>query len=160
MSQWVLPSLSIAIPLLLFIVRNKKNTKKKAVKEYSGACHCKAIQFKFTAPAHLTVWDCNCSVCNMRKNWHVIVPESSFTLITGEDSITEYKFGSQVARHRFCKKCGVQAFYHPRSNPDGVGITFACVPVEQVESYQINRFDGENWEQFFATSDISEHSAK
>ena len=33
---------------------------------------------------------------------------------------TEYRFGTNTARHRFCATCGVQAFYIPRSNPDGV----------------------------------------
>jgi hypothetical protein len=95
----------------------------------------------------------------MKQNWHFIVPESSFELITGFHAITEYRFNSRVARHTFCKTCGVQAFYHPRSNPDGVAVTFSCIPAEQVESHQINRFDGANWENFFATSNISQCSS-
>lgn len=26
-----------------------------------------------------------------------------------------------MAKHTFCKTCGVQSFYTPRSNPDGYG---------------------------------------
>jgi hypothetical protein len=50
----------------------------------------------------------------------------------GGEYLTEYTFNTKVAKHMFCKKCGVQAFYTPRSNPDGIAITLACVRREQV----------------------------
>ena len=86
---------------------------------YTGNCHCKSIQFTVKAPKHLVVWDCNCSVCYMKNNWHFIVPERCFTLTSGADNLTEYTFNTRTAKHMFCKHCGVQAFYRPRSNPDG-----------------------------------------
>lgn len=58
----------------------------------------------------------------MKRNTHVIVPSGSFTLLTSIDSMTEYRFGTCVARHLFCKTCGICAYYHPRSNPDGVAV--------------------------------------
>eukprot|EP01036_Dinobryon_divergens_P028943 gene28943-37967_t len=91
----------------------------------------------------------------MKKNWHFIIPASSLKLISGENNLTEYKFNTRVARHMFCKTCGVQAYYHPRSNPDGVAITLACVDELELESYEIKKFDGQNWEKFFSLSGIS-----
>ena len=32
-----------------------------------------------------------------------------------------------LSRHRFCSVCGVQSFYRPRSNPDGVGVVPHCI---------------------------------
>lgn len=35
--------------------------------------------------------------------------------------MTTYTFNTHMAKHTFCKTCGVQSFYTPRSNPDGFG---------------------------------------
>lgn len=124
-------------------------------KDYTGTCHCGKVNFTVDAPRHLVAWDCNCSICAMKKNWHFIVPESKFCLTSGADVLTEYRFNTKVARHVFCSVCGVQAYYRPRSNPDGVAITLACVPKDQIESHEIRKFDGENWEQFYGLSGIN-----
>lgn len=39
----------------------------------------------------------------------------------GSDNLTTYTFNTHAAKHTFCKTCGVQSFYTPRSNPDGYG---------------------------------------
>lgn len=39
----------------------------------------------------------------------------------GAESITTYTFNTHKAQHTFCKRCGVQSFYTPRSNPGGFG---------------------------------------
>jgi hypothetical protein len=156
--------LAVALSSVIFCLwkQHRKKAHETATKEYTGSCHCKAVQFKCIAPEYLVVWNCNCSICNMRKNWHFIVPESQFELIEGggedNDAITLYQFRTATAKHLFCSKCGVQAFYRPRSNPDGVGITFACVPAEQIVSYEIRDFDGQNWEAFHSKSGIADFS--
>lgn len=61
------------------------------------------------------------------------------TLEKGEDVLTEYRFGTGVAQHLFCSKCGVEAFYVPRSNPDGYSVHAGCL--EDFE-YTIEDFDG------------------
>jgi hypothetical protein len=92
----------------------KNNRNKKEMVKYNGSCHCGAVQFEVEAPKHLKVIDCNCSVCEMKKNWHFIVPQSQFRILFGEDYLAEYRFNTRVACHKFCKICGVQAFYNPR----------------------------------------------
>lgn len=104
----------------------------KEMVEYDGNCHCGTVRFKVKAPKHLVVWDCNCSICYMKKNWHFIVPGSCFENFAGEDALTEYRFNTKTAKHMFCKHCGVQAYYVPRSNPDGIAVTLACIKPEQV----------------------------
>lgn len=127
-------------------------------KRYSGGCHCGKVTFDVDAPKHLVAWDCNCSICIMKKNWHFVVPFANFHLKSGAEVITEYRFNTKVARHVFCSECGVQAYYRPRSNPDGVAVTLACIPANQVESSEIRKFDGNNWESFFGSSGISAFS--
>ena len=160
-SSVLLPlALSAGSVLACVLHQRKRRLQETNLKTYTGQCHCESVKFRCQAPEHLVVWDCNCSICNMRKNWHFIVPESSFELLEGEGEgcTTEYQFRTKTARHIFCSKCGVQSFYRPRSNPDGVGITFACITPDQIESYEIRKFDGQNWEEHHGKSGISQYS--
>lgn len=43
--------------------------------------------------------------------------------------------------------CGVQSFYTPRSNPDGVGVMPHCLEKETIKSINMKYFDGANWEE-------------
>jgi len=65
---------------------------------YRGRCHCGGVEFQLLGPRHLIVWDCDCSICTMKKNWHFIIPEAYFKLIKGEENLTEYKFNTRTAK--------------------------------------------------------------
>jgi hypothetical protein len=125
---------------------------------HRGGCHCGAVRFELDAPPHLTAWDCNCSICAMKRNTHVVVPAARFRLLTPRGAMTEYRFNTGVARHLFCATCGVQAYYHPRSNPDGVAVTVACLDAGTAASVTTRQFDGRNWEAFIGGSGIAAHS--
>jgi hypothetical protein len=76
---------------------------------------------------------------------HLIIPKSKFTLLQGEESLTTYSFNTGVAKHRFCKICGIKAFYIPRSNPDGYDVNVRCLEPQPIELI-VEPFDGKNWE--------------
>nr|WP_290920883.1 hypothetical protein [Hyphomonas sp. 34-62-18] len=40
----------------------------------SGGCHCRAVRFEVELPDAFEVEDCNCTMCAMSGNIHVIVP--------------------------------------------------------------------------------------
>ncbi|MGB3625387.1 MAG: GFA family protein [Henriciella sp.] len=111
-----------------------------------GGCHCQAIRFEADLPRHVEVEDCNCSICAMSGNDHIIVPASRFRLLKGENHLIEYRFNTGRARHLFCSICGIKSFYVPRSNPDGFGITWRCLDAWETLDAQIDTFDGQNWE--------------
>lgn len=113
---------------------------------YQGSCHCRAITFEVEAPESLEVDDCNCSICRKSGFLHLIVPLNRFKLLSGEDFITSYTFNTGVAKHTFCKICGIKPFYTPRSNPDGIDINVNCLDTKPI-SMNIVTFDGQNWEQ-------------
>ena len=98
------------------------NTASPELVAHRGGCHCGAVRFEVDAPARLLVHDCNCSICAMSGFQHLIVPGSRFRLLAGADALTEYTFNTGVARHLFCRRCGVKSFYEPRSNPDGYSV--------------------------------------
>jgi len=108
---------------------------------HHGGCHCGAVAFEVEAPAHLTVSDCNCSICRMSGFQHLIVPRARFRLLKGADSLTEYRFNSGVARHLFCRQCGVKSFYVPRSNPDGYSVNVRCLDPATIEHIEVETFD-------------------
>jgi hypothetical protein len=114
---------------------------------HKGGCHCGAVRFEVEAPAVLEVSECNCSICAMTGYLHLIVPASRFRLVQGEDELTTYTFNTGVAKHHFCRTCGIKSFYVPRSHPDGYSVNARCLDRETVEDIRVVRqFDGRNWE--------------
>lgn len=113
---------------------------------HRGGCHCRRVVFEVDAPRDLVVQDCNCSMCRTSGFWHLIVPASRFRLLSGAEFITEYSFNTGVAKHRFCRVCGVKSFYIPRSNPDGVDVNARCLEGGSYNSIRVEPFDGSNWE--------------
>jgi hypothetical protein len=117
-----------------------------ALVTHRGGCHCGDVAFEVEAPARLTVQDCNCSMCSMTGYLHLIVPANRFRLLRGDDRLTAYTFNTGVARHLFCRRCGIKSFYVPRSNPDGYSINARCLDRSTIEHLAIEPFDGQNWE--------------
>lgn len=114
---------------------------------YQGSCHCGAVKFAVEAPEVIEADRCNCSICvKSGCNVHLIVPNSKFELLEGEEHLSTYTFNTGVAKHRFCRHCGVKPFYIPRSNPDGVDVNINCLDT-QAAKINITNFDGQNWEQ-------------
>ncbi len=113
---------------------------------YQGSCHCRAITFEVDAPPVIEADRCNCSICTKSGYLHLIVPRASFRLLSGEQSLLSYRFNTGVARHTFCRTCGIKPFYTPRSNPDGVDVNVNCLDTRPAVLH-ITEFDGRNWEQ-------------
>lgn len=113
---------------------------------HTGGCHCGEVRFEVQLPPSFEVEDCNCSICAMSGNIHVIVPAARFKLLSGADMLSEYTFNSGAAKHRFCKRCGVKSFYVPRSNPDGFAVTWRCIDDWPTLDATVSAFDGQNWE--------------
>jgi hypothetical protein len=117
---------------------------------YEGSCHCGAVRFEVEAPATIVCKECNCSICTKSGNLHLIVPKTRFELVAGEDQLRVYSFNTGVAKHYFCRTCGVKPFYIPRSNPDGVDVNARCLDTKP-EKMVVEPFDGQNWEDNAAT---------
>lgn len=113
---------------------------------YAGSCHCGAVRFEVEAPEQLEVERCNCSICSISGYLHLIVPHANFKLLTDESALQTYTFNTGVAKHRFCKTCGIKPFYVPRSNPDGIDVNVNCLQ-QLPANMTIVEFDGQNWEQ-------------
>jgi hypothetical protein len=110
-----------------------------------GGCHCGRVRFRVTANLDC-VTDCNCSICKKKGFLHLIVSSEQFQLVSGKDDLTTYEFNTKIAKHTFCKHCGIHPFYVPRSDPDKIDINVRCLDGIDVAAISPKHFDGRNWE--------------
>jgi len=117
------------------------------MKTYSGTCHCGAVRFSIEADlSQLT--RCNCSVCTKEGNLSAYVPKERFRLLAGQEALTLYQFNKKIAKHFFCRHCGIRTFRNPRSYPDNYVVNVRCLDDFDLETakYEVVLFDGRNWE--------------
>lgn len=98
----------------------------RQLETHRGSCHCGAVQFQIeTDFPELTT--CDCSICSRKNALMVKVHESKFTLLRGEQSLSEYQFHTRTARHYFCRVCGIYPFHRKRVTPDFFGVNVFCL---------------------------------
>lgn len=92
-------------------------------------CHCGAVELAVTlAEGGLaTARRCDCSFCRRRGAIAVSVPLSGLAIVTGKENLTLYEWGTQTAKHWFCKTCGIYTHHRRRSNPNEYGVNAACL---------------------------------
>lgn len=116
---------------------------------YRGSCHCGAVAFE--ASGDLGVVEvCNCSICAKTGYLHWYVEPKNFRLLTSEDAIADYQFGTHTAHNLFCRTCGISPFRRARSDPDKWNINVRCLEGVDIDSLEIEVFDGQNWERSYA----------
>jgi hypothetical protein len=118
----------------------------KTESRLEGGCHCGAVRFRVRVRTFEAL-DCNCSICTMKGFVHLIVPPDDFELLSSKDALTTYRFNTGVAKHHFCKTCGIHAFYEPRSHPGSFDVNVRCLDGDASERFVVTPFDGRHWEE-------------
>src|ERR1700719_4063503 len=119
----------------------------EAVKRsYEGGCQCGRVRFRVTADL-ARVSECNCSICTKKGILHLIVPPEQFELLNGKDDLATYQFNTGVAKHTFCRVCGIHPFYVPRSDPDKIDVNARCLDGIDATELEPQLFDGKHWEE-------------
>jgi hypothetical protein len=115
---------------------------------HSGGCHCGRVRYRVAVDLSTpgAVVDCNCSICQKKGYLHIIVPGDAFELVSGEEDLATYRFHTGVAKHHFCRICGVHSFYVPRSDPDKVDVNARSLDAVDLAALVVGKFDGRNWE--------------
>jgi len=122
------------------------------MRHYSGSCHCGRVRFEIEADID-RVTECNCSICSKKGILHLRVPAERFRLISGDEHLGTYQFGTRLAKHHFCTVCGIHTFTRPRAAPDQYTINVRCLDGVDPASLgdRIKPFDGRNWEAAIGT---------
>jgi len=116
---------------------------------YHGGCHCHEIRFEIQLKktlAEVTILQCNCSICIKTGYLHLIIPKKQFELQTNWANLSNYQFNKRIAKHYFCKICGIKSFYQPRSHPDCWSINVRCLDEYSYDKLKLEDFDGKNWQ--------------
>lgn len=78
----------------------------------TGSCKCGQIRYEIT-PGKLVAANCHCNICKKLTGGAfssiVLVDDSAFALIDGEDALTHYKVSERASKH-FCSRCGSPVF--------------------------------------------------
>lgn len=119
----------------------------------TGGCHCGAVRFEAEVPQAVAVLDCNCSICAATGFRHLIVSHEDFRLLSGDEALTSYRFGTGAANHLFCATCGVKSFYQPRSHPEGWSVNLNAIDDISGLTVTASAFDGRDWERAAAALD-------
>ncbi|WP_108483191.1 GFA family protein [Oceaniglobus ichthyenteri] len=91
-------------------------------------CHCGAVVLDVTLSDGMnTIRRCDCSFCVKRGAAAVTALRENVVIVQGADNLQLYQFGTNTARHHFCKTCGIYTHHNRRSNPAEVGINAACI---------------------------------
>lgn len=112
---------------------------------HTGGCHCGAVRFNVDADLASTI-SCNCSICAKSGSILTFVPASAFTLLQGEDNLTDYQFNKKVIHHLFCKTCGIRSFGRG-TGPDGtptVAVNVRCLDDIDLDTLTPHKYDGKS----------------
>jgi hypothetical protein len=107
---------------------------------YRGGCQCGAVTYEVDADLDSTI-TCNCSRCQKLGFVLTFAPLEQFTLKSGEDNLTEYRFNAKRIQHLFCSTCGVESFAYGQM-PDGTRI--AAVNVNCLEEVDPRALDSKH----------------
>lgn len=111
---------------------------------YAGSCHCGAIRFTFRGPSIDRGLRCNCSLCRRKgavMSAFTVAPED-MEMVVEPGVLATYEFGSTVAKHHFCARCGIYPFHQTLRKPGHYRINLGCVDNVDSTALPFDLFDG------------------
>jgi len=93
-----------------------------------ATCHCGAVEMRVRLTDGLnTIRRCDCSYCRRRQAAPVSAALDGVEIVKGANNLTLYQFGTNTAKHYFCKTCGIYTHHQRRSNPNEFGVNAANI---------------------------------
>ncbi len=121
------------------------------VKKYTGGCLCGAVRFEAELDLSEPVSRCNCTFCTKVGATSSIVKPDALRVVSGAESLGEFRRpGSKNARY-FCKQCGTQCFaggYVEELGGAYRSVYVNCLDGVDLSELKIGYWDGRNnnWE--------------
>lgn len=114
--------------------------------KHQGKCHCGTVTYEVEADIN-EVLECNCSHCYAKGMLLAFVPENQFSLLSGKENLTEYRFNKKQISHQFCKTCGVQSFGFGSDESGNKMMAINARCLKDVDQYKltVKPFDGKSY---------------
>jgi hypothetical protein len=111
---------------------------------HEGGCHCGAVRYRARVDLARPVLSCNCSMCGRSGTLLSFIPATDFTLLSGDDALTDYQFNKHVIHHLFCRTCGIKSFARGKgkNGEDTVAVNVRCLDGVDVDALAVTKFDG------------------
>ena len=101
--------------------------------KYKVKCHCGNVELNIESDLSI-IKQCNCSICKRKNAKMNILPKEAIVSISGEENLSTYQFGTNIAKHYFCKNCGIYTHHQRKSDPNGIGVNIGCI--DDIDSFQ------------------------
>ena len=102
---------------------------------YKGSCHCGSVKFSVETDLSKVV-QCNCSICKRKNAKMNLLPKEAIKITQGQKNLSIYQFGTNIAKHFFCKTCGIYTHHQRKSDPNGIGVNLGCL--DELDSFTID----------------------
>lgn len=114
--------------------------------QYSGSCHCGAVKFSYEGETISQGLRCTCSICR-RKGALMsteVIPMDRLRIQAADEDVGLYQFGNQVAKHYFCRKCGIYTHNETVRMPGQARVNLGCIDDLDIDKLEVVIFDGKN----------------
>src|SRR3954470_5227010 len=88
----------------------KADSQGSGARQHQGSCHCGAVRFAVELDTSTGASMCNCTICTKIGMVGAMVKPGAFSLLAGEESLSEYQWGAKISQRFFCKHCGIHCF--------------------------------------------------
>lgn len=113
---------------------------------HHASCHCGKVVLELDLPNGVeNPRRCNCSICRRRGAITASVPISGLRVVQGEECLALYEFNTRVAKHYFCRVCGIYTHHRRRSDPGVYAFNVGCLEgVDPFDLGDVPTSDGVN----------------
>ncbi|MEQ8449947.1 MAG: GFA family protein [Nitratireductor sp.] len=94
---------------------------------FEGACHCGAVRFSVALDLDQPVYRCTCSLCRRKGALMAAAAKTELNVTQGWAQLSVYQFNTKVAKHYFCRTCGIYPFHQRRIDPQTYGVNVGCL---------------------------------
>jgi len=120
------------------------NNQWEIIMKHKGSCHCGAVRFEFEGPEISSGLKCNCSICRRKgaaMSTFMLAPED-IHISDPEKALSTYEFGTKVAKHHFCGRCGIYTFHQTLRKPGHYRVNIGCLEGLDSINLPFDVFDG------------------
>ena len=114
--------------------------------KYQASCHCGAIKLNFSSEEINGALRCTCSICSRKGAMMTpfTVPNEELSVTVDGDNLGLYQFDNKVAKHYFCKTCGIYTHNETVRAPGSCRVNLGCIEDLDTSELEVTVFDGKN----------------